>query len=96
MREHAPRRREAPVVQVGDAVARGTQAAEALEAIVGFDDIPEAHWVRPRLTTVAQHPGEMGRLLATALFDRIERDGASDPGRRVFEVPCQFVERESA
>jgi DNA-binding LacI/PurR family transcriptional regulator len=38
----------------------------------------------------------MGRLLATALFERIEADGTPDPGRRVFEVPCQFVERESA
>jgi LacI family transcriptional regulator len=65
-------------------------------AIVGFDDIPEAQRVRPRLTTIAQHPGEMGRLLATALFDRIEREAAHDLGRRVFEVPCQFVERESA
>jgi DNA-binding LacI/PurR family transcriptional regulator len=63
-------------------------------AIVGFDDIPEARWVRPRLTTVAQYPGEMGRQLAVALFERITGD--PDIERRVFEVPCRFIERESA
>jgi DNA-binding LacI/PurR family transcriptional regulator len=39
---------------------------------MGFDDIPPATWVRPRLTTVAQHPAEMGRVMAAALFERIE------------------------
>jgi DNA-binding LacI/PurR family transcriptional regulator len=63
-------------------------------AIVGFDDIPEARRVRPRLTTVAQYPGEMGRHLAMALFERITGD--SEVERRVFEVPCRFIERESA
>jgi DNA-binding LacI/PurR family transcriptional regulator len=63
-------------------------------AVMGFDDIPPASWVRPRLTTVAQHPGEMGLRLAQALFGRIqgEYDG---PGRR-FEVPCRLIVRESA
>jgi DNA-binding LacI/PurR family transcriptional regulator len=63
-------------------------------AIIGFDDIPAASWVRPQLSTVAQYPGEMGTLLAKALFERIggEYDG---PSRR-FEVPCRFFERASA
>ena len=63
-------------------------------AIIGFDDIPAASWVRPRLTTVAQYPGEMGTLLANALFQRIlgEYSGVS----RRYEVPCRFIERESA
>jgi len=62
-------------------------------ALVGFDDIPAASWVRPRLSTVAQHPKQMGTLLAEAIFERIlgEYDG---PNRR-FEVPCRFIERES-
>jgi DNA-binding LacI/PurR family transcriptional regulator len=63
-------------------------------AIVGFDDIPPATWVRPRLTTIAQHPAEMGRVMAEALFERIQGD-YSGPGRR-FAVPCQLVVRESA
>lgn len=63
-------------------------------AIIGFDDIPAASWVRPQLSTVAQYPGEMGNLLAKALFERItgEYDG---PSRR-FEVPFRFFERASA
>ena len=63
-------------------------------AIIGFDDIPASSWVRPRLSTVAQYPGEMGTLLAKALFQRIlgEYSGLS----RRYEVPCRFIERESA
>lgn len=63
-------------------------------AIIGFDDIPDARWVRPRLTTVAQYPAEMGQKLAHALFERI--DAGDDAPRQVFEVPCRFIERESA
>jgi LacI family transcriptional regulator len=63
-------------------------------AIVGFDDIPEAQWVRPRLTTVAQNPSEMGRRLAEALFERLETNPAHE--RQVFEIPCRFIERETA
>ena len=90
------------VFAASDTIAIGAmEAAESMGrripddvAIVGFDDIPEAQWVRPRLTTVAQYPGEMGERLATALFERI--DGKEDIERRVFEVPCRFIERESA
>jgi DNA-binding LacI/PurR family transcriptional regulator len=62
-------------------------------AIVGFDDIPAASWVRPRLSTVAQHPAQMGTYLAKALFERIQGE-YTGAGRR-FEVPCRFIERES-
>lgn len=62
-------------------------------AIIGFDDIPAASWVRPRLTTVAQYPGEMGKLLANTLFQRIM--GEYSGPRRLIEVPCHFIERES-
>ena len=63
-------------------------------AIVGFDDIPAASWVRPRLTTIAQFPTEMSSLLVNALFERIHGE-YSGPGRR-FEVPCRLIERDSA
>jgi DNA-binding LacI/PurR family transcriptional regulator len=63
-------------------------------AVVGFDNIAAGSWIRPRLTTVAQYPTEIGEQLARALFDRIE--GRYDgPGLRV-EVPCRLIERESA
>lgn len=63
-------------------------------AIIGFDDIPASSWVRPRLSTIAQFPGQMGTLLANGLFQRILGE-YSGPGRR-YEVPCHFMERESA
>ena len=63
-------------------------------AIVGFDDIPAASWVRPRLTTVAQNPVEMGRFLAESLFERIQGE-FNGPARR-YEIPLRFIERESA
>ena len=63
-------------------------------AIIGFDDIPAATWIRPQLSTIAQYPGEMGNLLAKALFERIQGE-YTGPGRR-FEVPCRFFERASA
>ena len=90
------------VFAASDTIAIGAlEAAEAMGrrvpedvAIVGFDDIPEARWVRPRLTTVAQYPAVMGERLATALFDRILVN--PDAERRVFEVPYKIVVRESA
>jgi DNA-binding LacI/PurR family transcriptional regulator len=71
---------------------RGLRVPEDV-AVVGFDDIPAASWVRPRLTTIAQYPAEMGEKLAVAIFERIQGE-YTGPGRR-FEVPCRLVERES-
>lgn len=62
-------------------------------AIVGFDDIPAASWVSPRLTTIAQYPSEIGYYLAQAAFERIE-GRAVGPARR-YAVPCRLIERES-
>ncbi len=66
------------VFACNDLMAIGAlQAAEQLGrripedvAVIGFDDIPAASWVRPRLTTVTQYPGRMAQLLAEALFER--------------------------
>jgi DNA-binding LacI/PurR family transcriptional regulator len=63
-------------------------------AVIGFDNIAAGSWIRPRLTTVAQYPIEIGEQLARALFERIEKKYMG-PGRRV-EVPCRLIERESA
>jgi DNA-binding LacI/PurR family transcriptional regulator len=62
-------------------------------ALVGFDDIPPASWLSPRLTTVAQYPHQMGSLLAQSLFSRFSGDFRG-PGRRL-EVPCRLIVRES-
>lgn len=63
-------------------------------AIVGFDDIPEATLVMPKLTTIAQYPQQMGQRLAEAVFERIGGQ-YTGPARR-FEVPCKLMVRESA
>jgi DNA-binding LacI/PurR family transcriptional regulator len=62
-------------------------------AVVGFDDIPAASWICPKLTTVAQHPSEIGKTLAKAVFARIKSNEAS-PQRR-YELHCHLIERES-
>lgn len=63
-------------------------------AVVGFDDIPAASWIDPRLTTIAQYPAQIGKTMAEAVFERIEGN-YEGPGRR-FEVLCRFIPRESA
>lgn len=71
---------------------RGLRIPEDV-AIVGFDNIPGSSWVYPRLTTVAQYPKEMGKIMAEAVFERL--DGFDGAGRR-YEVPCHLIERQSA
>lgn len=63
-------------------------------AIIGFDNIPVASWVRPRLTTIAQYPDQMGYHLANSLFERLA--GQYTGTSRRFEVPCKLIVRESA
>lgn len=66
-------------------------------SVVGFDDVPEAAYFPPPLTTVRQNFGEVGRRAFGLLLDRIE--GASRPvpdpaaARRVVEP--ELVVRES-
>ena len=81
-------------IGVGQAVQQHGLRVPDDVAIVGFDDIPAASWVRPRLTTIAQSPGDMGAHLAKALFERIEGE-YDGPSRRI-EVPLHFIVRESA
>lgn len=61
--------------------------------IVGFDNIPATQFVRPRLTTVAQFPAEIGLQLAEALFERVE--GTYTGEGRFYDLPCRLIERDS-
>jgi DNA-binding LacI/PurR family transcriptional regulator len=63
-------------------------------AVMGFDNIPEGTIITPKLTTVAQYPGDIGQKLAEVLFERIE-GLAPDVGRRI-EIPLTLIPRESA
>ncbi len=58
-------------------------------SVVGFDDLPEAELVRPRLTSVATFPAEIGDAAARLLLDRL---GAPDRGdRRVVNLTRLIV-----
>jgi DNA-binding LacI/PurR family transcriptional regulator len=47
-------------------------------ALVGYDDIPEAEYFTPPLTTVRQDFAELGRASIRLLLDRIEDRGSPD------------------
>lgn len=62
-------------------------------SVAGFDDIPEADFFAPPLTTVRQDFGEVGRRCIGVLLDCIEH-GATEPPQRVV-VPPELVIRAS-
>jgi len=62
-------------------------------SIVGFDDVPDAGFYTPPLTTVRQDFGEVGRRALSTLIDRMS--GAIDAGLRVRIAP-ELVIRASA
>jgi len=74
------------------AQAMGRRVPEDV-AVLGFDDIPAASWITPKLTTIAQNPVAIGNALAKAIFQRIEGNGIV--GQRRYQVDCYLVERES-
>ncbi|ADO69726.1 HTH-type transcriptional repressor [Stigmatella aurantiaca DW4/3-1] len=61
-------------------------------SIVGFDDIPEAAYFTPPLTTIRQDFAEVGRRCLHLLLGQLE--SPARPWEHV-EVPAQFVLRES-
>lgn len=69
----------------------GTAVGSAF-SVVGFDDLAEAELVRPRLTSVATFPAEIGDAAARLLLERL---GAPDrPDRRVVSL-TRLVLRQS-
>ena len=97
LRQHP---RPTAVVAMSDLIAIGA-LEEALEqgldvpqdlAIVGFDDIPQAEWVRPALTTVRQPTHEKGKLAAQLLVDLV----ADDAAPRHIILPTSLVVRQTA
>ena len=71
---------------------RGLRVPEDV-SIVGFDDVPEAGFFLPPLTTVRQDFGEVGRQALSTLVDRM--CGAIPAGRRVRVAP-ELIVRASA
>ncbi|TDC57873.1 LacI family DNA-binding transcriptional regulator [Actinomadura sp. KC345] len=62
-------------------------------SVVGFDDVPEAAYFPPPLTTVRQNFGEVGRRAFDLLLDRIGGSAAAGAPHRVVEP--ELVVRES-
>jgi LacI family transcriptional regulator len=63
-------------------------------AIMGFDDIPAAYLVHPRLTTVRQFQEKAGQQAAKLLFERLCGEAAAEV--QFIEMPVEIVVRESA
>ncbi|SCL50545.1 LacI family DNA-binding transcriptional regulator [Micromonospora chersina] len=63
-------------------------------SIIGFDDIPEASYFMPPLTTVRQDFGELGRRSLQLLVDRLSAGGSGVSGHVV--VAPNLVVRGSA
>jgi DNA-binding LacI/PurR family transcriptional regulator len=61
-------------------------------SVVGFDDVPEAAFFIPPLTTVRQSFGDVARAALTLLLGQMKAEpGAAD----TVIVPAQLVVRES-
>ncbi|KPI10845.1 transcriptional regulator, LacI family [Actinobacteria bacterium OK074] len=62
-------------------------------SVVGFDDIPEAAYFVPPLTTVRQDFAEVGRRCVQGALEQIHAQGGSRPGTDL--VPASLVVRRS-
>jgi DNA-binding LacI/PurR family transcriptional regulator len=74
------------------ALDRGLSLPDEL-SIVGFDDIPAASWVWPRLTTVHQPIREKGRLAAIRLIEALSSGVGWTPTREL--LPTHLIVRGS-
>ena len=63
-------------------------------SVAGFDDIPEAEFFNPPLTTVRQDFGEVGRRCIEILLRRVE--SGEDLGYEGSTVPARLVVRDSS
>jgi LacI family transcriptional regulator len=66
-------------------------------ALVGFDDIPTARFIAPRLTTVRVRIADLGSIAFQRLLSILERDpkqGLADEGKAV-ALPSELIVRSS-
>jgi DNA-binding LacI/PurR family transcriptional regulator len=97
---NAPKRPTA-VLAIADIIAVGViQAATAVGvrfpdelAVIGFDDIPQAMWTTPALTTVHQPVAEKGEIAAQQLLALISGE---TPAELKIQLPTRLVSRQSA
>jgi DNA-binding LacI/PurR family transcriptional regulator len=65
-------------------------------SVVGFDDMPEAEFFRPPLTTIRQHFPEAGRRAVRLLLDLIRPESADAAAATPALVPTELVIRRSS
>lgn len=73
------------------AAERGLRIPRDL-SVIGFDDLPEARWLSPALTTIHQPVREMAELAAGALLRLAAREPVHTPR---IELETRLIERES-
>lgn len=61
-------------------------------SVIGFDNVPEANLVRPKLTSVATHPASIGETAARLLLDRLEKPDRA--ARRIINL-TELIIRQS-
>ncbi len=93
-------KRPTAILAIADIIAVGVlQAASAIGiqipndlAVIGFDDIPQAMWTTPTLTTIHQPIMEKGEIAAQQLLGLISGD---IPSELKIQLPTTFVPRQS-
>ncbi|MBN1174014.1 MAG: EAL domain-containing protein [Micromonosporaceae bacterium] len=63
------------------------------QSVIGFDDIDEARYFRPALSTVRQYPERMGAAAITLIIDHIVRN---EPIPSRSRIPTTFCRRQSS
>lgn len=79
-------------VTVGAIQALQSLGVQRNIALIGFDDIPLADLLEPRISVVAQDPTAIGQKAVELLFARI--DGDTQPAQHIV-VPTHFLSRGS-
>ena len=86
---------DAMALGVYDALAaRGLRVPEDV-SVVGFDDMPEAQWARPPLTTVRQPTAEIGAMAVRRLLEIAHANGTEPRSRSHLELSTDLVIRAS-
>lgn len=92
--------RPTAIIAINDLLAMGVlRAARDLDlnvpadlSVVGYDDIPAARYLTPRLTTASKDAVRLGREAVRLLLERIK--APAQPSRRI-EIRARFIVRES-
>ena len=73
--------------------ARGLRIPDDV-SVIGFDDLPEAHWISPALTTIRQPSTRIGETAVKLLLDQ-RRNPADPRPRSRLEMAAELVVRAS-